>query len=77
LRLVAEYAGLAGFAPVDGPGRLTARDLRRTCARNAFDNGASLRLVQAMSGHNDPKTAVRYIGACEREGDSAVDYVRY
>jgi len=77
LRLVTEYGCLAGIAAVDGPGRLTARDLRRTCARNAFDNGASLLLVQAMLGHNDPKTTVRYIGAFESEGDSAVDYVRY
>ena len=77
LRLVAEYGCRAGFAPAEGPGRLTVRDLRRTCARNAFDNGASLMLVQAMLGHNDPKTTVRYIGLSEREGDSAVDYVRY
>jgi len=54
-----------------------AHDLRRTCARNAYTNGASLLLVQAMLGHEDPKTTARYIGADETDDDTAVDYVRY
>ena len=49
----------------------------RTCARNAYDNGASLLLVQAMLGHSDPKTTARYIGAYDQDENTAVDYVRY
>jgi integrase len=77
LRLVAEYGCAAGLSDYEGSGRLTARDLRRTCARNAYDNGANLLLVQAMLGQNDPKTTVRYIGACELDAGSATDYVKY
>ena len=41
-RLVAEYGHRAGLAPLQGPNRLSPHDLRRSCARNAFDNGAAL-----------------------------------
>jgi integrase len=76
-RLVTEYGFAAGLAPLNGENQLSAHDLRRTCARNAYDNGASLLLVQAMLGHTDPKTTARYIGSSEDDGDTAVDYVRY
>ena len=55
---------------------ISTADLRRTCARNAYENGASL-LVQAMLGHEDPKTTAQYIGAFESDDDTAMDYVRY
>jgi len=77
LRLVAEYGQEAAIPLGPGPRRLTARDLRRTCARNAYDNGAGVMLVQTMLGHSDPKTTVRYIGVSETEFESAVDYVKY
>ena len=76
-RIVAEYGAAAGLAPRDGKNRLSPHDLRRTCARNAYDNGANLMQVQAMLGHSDPKTTSTYIGAYERDDDTAVDYVRY
>lgn len=76
-RLVAAYGYKAGLAPATGKGRLGSHDLRRTCARNAHDNGASLLQVQKMLGHSDPKTTARYIGLGEDEVDSAVDFVRY
>lgn len=76
-RLVSAYGNRSALAPADGSNQLSAHDLRRTCARNAFDNGASLLLVQAMLGHDDPKTTAHYIGAFESDNDTAVDYVRY
>ncbi|MBT7082543.1 MAG: site-specific integrase [Chloroflexi bacterium] len=76
-RIVAEYGHLAGLAPADGNNRISPHDLRRTCARNAYDNGASLMLVQAMLGHSDPKTTAHYIGANETDDDTGTDYVRY
>ncbi len=76
-RLAAHYGHAAGLATATGKNRLSAHDLRRTCARNAFDNGSSLLLVQAMLGHSDPKTTAYYIGAFEDDSQTAVDFVRY
>ena len=76
-RLVSEYGQAAGLAPLLGKGRLSPHDLRRTCARNAYDNGAGLLLVQAMLGHSDPNTTARYIGANEDDDHTATDFVRY
>jgi len=76
-RPVAQYGARAGLAPATGSGRLGAHDLRRTCARNAYDNGATLLQVQQMLGHADPKTTARYIGLDQDDTDTATDYVRY
>jgi len=76
-RLVVAYGYAAGIAAAQGSNQLSPHDLRRTCARNAYENGASLLLVQAMLGHEDPKTTAQYIGAFESDDDTAVDYVRY
>lgn len=76
-RLVGEYGSLAGLAPAHGENALAAHDLRRTCARNAYDNGATLLQVQGMLGHSDPKTTTRYIGALENDDETAVDHVHY
>lgn len=76
-RLVAEYGAAAGLAPRKGDKRLSPHDLRRTCARNAYENGATIYQVQTMLGHSDPKTTIRYIGALENDSDTAVDYVNY
>ena len=75
--IVSEYAAAAGLAPDHGENQLSPHDLRRSCARNAFDNGASLLKVQRMLGHADPKTTALYIGSDENDDDTAVDYVRY
>jgi integrase len=76
-RLVAEYGHAAQIAPLSGSGRLGPHDLRRTCARVAYDRGAPLLLVQAMLGHSDVKTTAHYIGAFENDEETAVDFVRY
>jgi integrase len=76
-RLVAEYGHLAGLAPLSGPNRLSPHDLRRTCARNAFDNGAALPYIRDMLGHNSIETTMRYIGATDEDQQTAIDYVRY
>ena len=76
-RLVAEYGARAQLAPLTGAQQLSPHDLRRTCARNAYDNGANLLLVQAALGHTDPKTTAHYIGAFDEDAHTAIDYVRY
>ena len=76
-RLVVHYGAQAELAPASGSGRLGAHDLRRTCARNAYDNGAALLKVKQMLGHADPKTTARYIGLEQDDADTATDYVRY
>jgi len=76
-RITAAAAAAAGIAPPTGANALSPHDLRRTCARNAYDNGAPLLLVQQMLGHTDPKTTARYIGALENDGETATDFVRY
>jgi len=76
-RLVAEYGAKAGLSPLQGPNRLSPHDLRRTCARNAYDNGAPLPLIQQMLGHSDVSTTMRYIGADDDTNGGAVDFVRY
>ena len=76
-RITSEYGHAAGLAPDHGENQLSPHDLRRTCARNAYDNGASLLMVQGMLGHADPKTTVKYIGSMEDDDNTAVDYVRY
>lgn len=76
-RLVAEYGAKAGLAPERGANRLSPHDLRRTFARNAYDGGAPLPLIQAALGHADVSTTMQYIGAGEDPGGGAIDYVRY
>lgn len=76
-RLVAEYGETAGLAPLHGVNRLGPHDLRRTCARNAYDNGAALPLIQRMLGHADVSTTMRYIGSDDDGNGGAVDFVRY
>lgn len=76
-RIVAEYGAAAGLAPRAGKNRLSPHDLRRTCARNAYDNGASLLKVQSMLGHSDPKTTAEYIGAYNGGNDTAIDHITY
>ncbi len=76
-RIVSEYGAAAGLAPDHGENQLSPHDLRRTCARNAYDNGAALLMVQGMLGHSDPKTTAGYIGAYEQDDDTAVDHIRY
>ena len=76
-RLVAEYGHAAGLSPLTGENRLSPHDLRRTAARNAYNNGASLLLIQHMLGHASPETTAHYIGIEEAPDVTAIDFVRY
>jgi integrase/recombinase XerD len=76
-RLVAEYGLAASIAPATGSNRLSPHDLRRTAARNAYDNGAPLLLVQAMLGHANLETTAYYIGVFDEDEKTAADYVQY
>jgi integrase len=63
--LVAVYGNLAGIAPIKGPDRLFPSDLRRTCARWAYDRGVRLASIQAFLGFNYLKSAANFIGISE------------
>ena len=76
-RIVGEYGHSAGIAQASGSAKLSPHDLRRTFARQSYDNGATLIQVQIALGHSDPKTTARYIGADLPDDDTAVDFVRY
>ena len=76
-RLVDDYGRAAGLVDAHTTVTLTPHDLRRTAARTAYDNRATLIQVQEMLGHSDPKTTALYIGAEENDADTAVDHVRY
>lgn len=76
-RIVAEYGHAAGLSPAAGPNVLAPHDLRRTCARNAYDNGAPLPKIQQLLGHANVETTMRYIGHDDDDTDTATDYVRY
>lgn len=69
--LVEEYANRAQI------GDLNPHDLRRTAARNAYDNHAGLIQVQLMLGHADPKTTAHYIGADFDDANTATDHIVY
>jgi integrase len=60
-QLVGEYGSISGLAPPGGDYRLSPHDLQRTIARNVYDNGASLLIIQQLLGHSDPKTTAYYI----------------
>jgi site-specific recombinase XerD len=51
---------IARWADYGRVGRVSPHDLRRTAITRAFDLGLSHRQVQAMSGHRDPRTVMRY-----------------
>ena len=77
-RLVAKYGNLAGLNSVKGMGRLTPGNLRRTCARTAYDHGASLISIQAFLGFSHLETVARYIGVFDlRDTDSVIDQINY
>jgi integrase len=63
--LVAKYGNLAGIAPIKGPERLFPSDLRRTCARQAYDLGVRLSSIKDFLGLNRLKSAANFIGISE------------
>ena len=76
--LVARYGNLAGIAPMKGTNRLFPMDLRRTCARNAYDRGASLLSITTFLGFNHLESTARFIDVLNlSEPDTAVDQIQY
>jgi integrase len=76
--LVARYGKLAGIAPAKGSNRLFPIDLRRTCARNAYDRGARLSSVSALLGFNHLESAARFIDVLElSDPETAIDKINY
>ena len=76
--LVARYGNLAGIAPMKGATRLFPLDLRRTCARNAYDRGASLLSITAFLGFNHLESTARFIDVLDLDDpDKAVDQIQY
>jgi site-specific recombinase XerD len=70
-RMVKRFALAAGIAEID------VHTLRHTPLTAALDGGASLRRVQAMAGHSDPKTTARYDSRRGGLDESAVYRVDY
>ena len=60
-----------------GVGKLSPHDLRRTAITRALDQGLSYRQVQMMSGHEDPKTVMRYDHNRENLEQNAVNHLNY
>ena len=60
-----------------GVGKLSPHDLRRTAITKALDQGLSYRQVQMMSGHEDPKTVMRYDHNRENLEQNAVNHLNY
>ncbi len=56
--------------------QISPHDLRRTAARLARHNGASIEQVQVMLGHASPQTTSAYIGETLNLDDHAVDYAQ-
>ncbi|NIV99504.1 tyrosine-type recombinase/integrase [Candidatus Saccharibacteria bacterium] len=76
--LVARYGNLAGIAPMKGANRLFPMDLRRTCAWNAYDRGASLLSVTAFLGFNHLESTARFIDVLDlADPDIAVDQIQF
>lgn len=76
--LVAEYGNRAGITPVKGANRLFPKDLRRTCAWNAYDHGASLLAITAFLGFNHLETTARFIDVLDfADPAEAVDQIQY
>jgi integrase len=76
-KLIAFYGFKAGLGAAKGPSVLKCNDLRRTAARNAFDNGADLLTIQAMLGYSNAQITAEYIGAVKSNSEMAIDHIRY
>jgi site-specific recombinase XerD len=76
--LVARYGDLSGIAPLKDHIRLSPKDLRRSCARHAYERGASLLSLTAFLGFNHLESTARFIDVLDyADPDSAVDHIQY
>ncbi len=65
------------WAEYGGIGHVSPHDLRRTAITRAFDLGLSHRQVQAMSGHRDPRTVMRYDHNRFDLDQNAINFLHY
>lgn len=72
-----QYGALACIALPKETDRLTPTILRRTCGRNAYTNGASLKQVQNLLGHSSLDLTADFINAFDIDNQTAVDYLHY
>jgi len=56
--------------------RITPHSLRHTAITLALDGGASVRQVQQLAGHADPKTTIRYDRNRKNLDDHGSDYIK-
>jgi integrase/recombinase XerD len=70
-RIIARWAEYAAI------GHVSPHDLRRTAITRAFDLGLSHRQVQAMSGHRDPRTVMRYDHNRFDLAHNAINFLHY
>lgn len=76
--IVTGYGYRSGLSPRKGKNRLLPTDLRRTCGRNAYDNGARLLDVQALLGDTRPLSTARFIDVLKNQNPAkAVDFIKY
>lgn len=73
--LVAHYGRLADIRAFENQ-PLKPHDLRRTFAKNMFDNGAKIQVISSVLGHANAKITENYIGL-GRSHDNATDYMGY
>lgn len=55
----------------------TTHSLRHSAVTNALRHGANVAQLQAMTGHTDPKTLLRYYHQHDRISDAAEDRIDY
>lgn len=76
--MVARYGNLAGITPMKGANRLFPMDLRRTCARTAYDRGANLLSISAFLGFNHLESTARFIDVLNlADPGIAVDQIQF
>ena len=68
--IVKKYARLAGIEK-----QISPHSLRHTAITLSLDGGATIRQVQYLAGHSDPKTTMRYDRHRNNLDDHATDYI--
>lgn len=76
-RVVEDYGTRSRLAALEVSGRLTPTILRRTCARTAYDHGATSTQIQALLGYSSLESVARFIGLDGNNEVEAVDLVWY
>ena len=76
-RVTQESAAAARIAPATGKHALHPHDMRRTFARNLYDNGAGLPDIQYLLGHSSPATTAEYIGIDGAKSAGAISRLSY